>query len=177
MDALSEVLRLARFGAQVTLDATARSPWCVSVPASAASARAHLVVEGACVLQAGKAEPIALAAGEIAYLPMGEAHLIGSALDGEALSLSALVRTPLAGELAPVALGGSGGRATRWISIATGFERHLGDTLFACLPTVVKVDLLGASAYNGLLASLGLHLSASDAPAVGDGAKHARLAA
>src|SRR5665213_3317349 len=156
MDALSEVLRLARFGAQVTLDATARAPWCVSVPAS---------------------EPIALAAGEIAYLPTGEAHLIGSALDGEALALSALVRTPLAGELAPVALGGSGGKATRWISIATGFERHLGDTLFACLPTVVKVELLGASAYNGLLASLGLHLSASDAPAVGDGAKHARLAA
>ncbi|HUQ28766.1 MAG TPA: cupin domain-containing protein, partial [Usitatibacter sp.] len=75
MDALSEVLRLARFSACVTLDATARAPWCVSVPAGT-SGRAHLIVEGECLVKASGAEPVTLKAGEIAYLARGEAHLI-----------------------------------------------------------------------------------------------------
>jgi len=174
MDALSEVLRLARFSAQVTLDATARAPWCISVPASATIARAHLVVEGECMLQAGGAE-VRLRAGELAWLPGGEAHLIGSSLAHEATSIAALQRAPVAGELAPVRIG-SGGAAVRWISIASTCERHLAEPLLACLPAVLQVDLLGAPALNWLTSALGLHLTASDAPPVGDSAKRERLA-
>src|SRR5260221_110929 len=56
MDALSEVLRLARFSAGVTLDATARAPWCVSIPASASMARAHVVIDGKCVVKTAGGE-------------------------------------------------------------------------------------------------------------------------
>src|SRR2546423_11247747 len=51
MDALSEVLRLARFNAGITLDATARAPWCVTISANASIGRVHVVLEGECVLK------------------------------------------------------------------------------------------------------------------------------
>lgn len=175
MDALSEVLRLARFSAQVTLDAAARAPWCVSVPASGTVARAHLVLEGECAVQASGSEALALRAGEIAWLPHGDAHLIGSSFEPEAASFATLVRAPVAGELVPVRVGG-GGAGSRWISIATSWERHLAEPLVASLPPLFKVDLLGAPAFNWLVSSLGLHLSASDAPPVGGSARRERLA-
>src|SRR5450432_1145909 len=71
MDALSEVLRLARFAAGVTLDAAARAPWCVSVPATPAMARAHLVIEGECFLKTGTGEAIALKTGELVPIRIG----------------------------------------------------------------------------------------------------------
>ncbi len=174
MDALSEVLRLARFSAHVTLDAAARAPWCVSVPASTSIARAHLLLEGECAVKSALGEAV-LHAGAIAFLPGGEAHLIGSGFDIEATPLSTLVRAPLAGELVPARVGGNGAPA-RWVSIATSCERHLAEPLLACLPEVLVVDLLGSPALNWLTGALGLHLSASDAPPVGDSARRERLA-
>jgi AraC-like DNA-binding protein len=175
MDALSEVLRLARFSADVALDAHGSGPWCVSVAASGSSARAHLVLEGECRLRVSGGDETALHAGEIAWLVHGDAHLVASDLEAPATPMTALVRAPVAGELVPVRVG-SGGARSRWISIATSWERHLAEPMLACLPAVVKVDLLGAPALNGLMGALGLNLSASDAPPVGEGAKRERLA-
>ena len=175
MDALSEVLRLARFAAGVTLDATARSPWCVSVSANAAMARVHIILEGECALKSSAGGEVALKSGELAYLPRGEAHLIGDPLGAEARPLTALVRSPVAGEMPPVAIGGQG-RATRWISLWTSCERHLADPLLAALPPIVKVDLSNASALYWLTDALGLTLSASAAPPIGAAAERARLA-
>ncbi|HSN22293.1 MAG TPA: AraC family transcriptional regulator [Usitatibacter sp.] len=175
MDALSEVLRLARFSADVVLDAHGRGPWCVSVPASGSVARAHLVLEGECAVRVAGGAEAQLHAGEIAFLPHGEAHLVASDLDAHATPIAALVRAPLAGELVPVRVG-DGGDASRWICIATSCERHLAEPLLAGLPAIVHVDLLGAPTLNWLTGALGLHLSASDAPPVGEGAKRERLA-
>lgn len=175
MDALSEVLRLSRFGAQVTLDATAASPWCVSVASSPSIARAHLVVDGECELKLSGAEPVTLRAGELAFIPGGDAHLLGHPLDTEARALSALVKAPVAGEQMAVRLGGHGS-ATRWIAIASSFERHLAEPLIAALPRVMKVDLSNSAALERLVDALGLTLSASAAPPVGASAERSRLA-
>ena len=174
MDALSEVLRLARFGANVTLDATAHEPWCVSVPASEGLARAHLVVEGSCSVQSAHGA-VELGPGEFLFLPRGEAHLLGSPLEADAVSFGTLVRTPVAGELLPVRIGGRG-PATRWISLGFSCERHLAEPLLAALPPTVRVDLAGAPAVEWLRDSLGLVLSASDAPFLGAAASRSLLA-
>jgi AraC-like DNA-binding protein len=175
MDALSEVLRLARFSAGVTLDATARAPWCVSIPGSASMARAHVVLDGKCVVKTADGDPVELKSGEMAFLAHGDAHLVGSSLEVEAKSLSALVKTPLAGELVPVSIGRDGA-ATRWIVLTSSCERHLADPLVSALPPVVRVDLNNASALYWLTDALGLTLSASAAPPVGASAERARLA-
>ncbi len=159
----------------MTLDAAARAPWCVAIPANALIARAHVMLEGRCELRVGTGDSIPLNAGEIAFIPHGEAHVIGSSVDVDPVAISTLLRTPVAGELMPVSLGGSGA-ATRWVSLSATCERHLADPLLACLPAVVKVDLLGAPPMNWLSNALGLTLSASDAPPVGDGATRDRLA-
>ena len=175
MDALSEVLRLARFSAGVTLDATARAPWCVSIPASASMARAHVVIDAKCIVKTAGGEAVELKSGEIAFLAHGDAHLIGNSLGVQAKSLSALVKAPVAGELMPVSLGGDGA-ATRWILLTSSCERHLAEPLMASLPSVIKVDLNNAAALYWLIDALGLTLSNSAAPPVGATAERARLA-
>jgi AraC-like DNA-binding protein len=174
MDALSEVLRLARLNANVTLDATAREPWCVSVSGSEALMRAHLVLEGECDIRTA-AHEATLRAGDFVFLPRGDAHLIGSALDAPVVSFPTLVKSSVAGELPPVRLGGEG-RLTRWISFSLSCERHLALTLVDALPRVVLVDLARAPALEWLTDALGLVLTASDAPYLGAAATRARLA-
>jgi AraC-like DNA-binding protein len=175
MDALSEVLRLARFSASVTLDATAHEPWCVSVPASEAIARAHVVIDGECHVKTAQAPEVTLRAGDFVLLPRGEAHLVGSPLEADARPLASLVRHSVAGELPQVRLGGSGS-GTRWISLAFTCERHLAQPLLDALPPIVFVDLAGAAPLDWLTGELGLVLSASDAPFLGAAATRARLA-
>ena len=176
MDALSELLRLSRFSANVTLDATAHEPWCVSVPASEAMGRAHLIVDGECILRTAHGDEATLRAGDVVLLPNGEAHLIGSTFDEEATSFSSLLRPAVAGELLPVRLGGRGGAGTHWISLSFSCERHLAEPLFGALPRMVFVDLTGAPPLEWLTDELGLVLSASDAPFLGAAATRARLA-
>ncbi len=175
MDALSEILRLAQFQADASLDATAREPWCVSVPASATLFRAYLVIEGECHLMAAGDSEATLRAGDFLFLPGGEAHLLGSALDSEAPSLASLVKPALAGELPPVRLGGSGA-VTRWIAFSFTCEEHLAAPLLGALPRIVFVDMAGAPSIDWLLDGLALNLSSSQAPALGASATRARVA-
>ncbi len=175
MDALSEVLRLARFTAGVTLDASARAPWCAAVGVSASVARAHLLLQGECVVRAGLGDPVPLKAGELALVPRGDAHVIGSDVVDDPVSFASLVKNPVAGEMAPIRLGGSGEPA-RWIALTVSCERHLAEPLLNALPIVMRADLNGASALHWLTDALGLTLSASAAPPVGATAERARLA-
>ena len=176
MDALSEILRLAHFHATVALDATAHEPWCVSVPASQAVSRAYVVVDGECHLQAAGGIEATLRAGDFAFLPGGEAHLLGSSLQVAAKPFSTLVRTSVAGELQPVRLGGQG-PATRIVMLTVSWEKkHLAQPLLDALPKVVFVDLHGATPLDWLTDAFSLVLSSSDAPFLGASATRARLA-
>lgn len=174
MDALSEVLRLAHFRAGVTLDATGREPWCITVPASASLARAYVVVSGECVLETAGGEAT-LRAGDFAFVQRGEAHLIGSPNEAAAVPLSALQHHRIAGELVPVRIGGTG-HATRMIMLTAECERHLAEPLFGALPDLMVVDLHGAAPLDWLLEASALALSSSDAPPLGASAARSRLA-
>ena len=108
-------------------------------------------------------------------LSRGDAHLLGTRLEGEPTALSSLVRAPIAGEQLSVSFGGSG-PATRWVALSIGLERHLAVPLLASLPAVLRIDLSGAPSLEWLSDSLGLTLTPSDAPAVGLSAARARIA-
>jgi hypothetical protein len=49
----------------------------------------------------GDEEPLELKSGEMAFVAHGDAHLVGSSLDAEAIALSTLVKAPIAGEMTP----------------------------------------------------------------------------
>jgi AraC-like DNA-binding protein len=174
MDALSEILRLAHFSADVTVDATAHEPWCVSVPASGVFSRAYLVVDGEAHLAADVGETT-LRTGDLVFLPGGEAHLLGSDLAADARSLASIVKAPVAGEILPSRIGGNG-PATRWIAFSFGCERHLAQSLLTSLPKTMFVDMSGAQSVEWLLDSLALTLTNNQAPALGASAMRARLA-
>ncbi len=175
MDALSEVLRLAHLSGSVLADATAGGAWSVSVPAATTRAFAHVVMEGECLLKAGEGEPLALRTGDVAFLAKGEAHLLGSDLAAEARPFASLLKPPVAGELAPVTLGGSG-RRTRWVTLAITADRHLAEPLLAALPPVLRSGLRGTAPLAWLSDSLGLSLSGTDAPRPGGTAALSRVA-
>ena len=175
MDALSEVLRVSHFHADVTLDATAHEPWCVSIPASASIARAHLVLAGECRVRVSGSPEATLRAGDLVFLPGGDAHLIGASPEANAVTLASLLRSPVPGEMVPVKLGGAG-PATHWIMLSFGCERHLAESLLSALPRVAFVDMTGAHAIEWLTDALSLTLSSSDAPYLGSAAARARLA-
>lgn len=175
MDALSEVLRLARFDASVTLDATAHAPWAVSVPSASSFMRAHVVLDGAARVSIAGERPLALESGDLVLMPHGDAHLVGSG-EAQALALSTLARPAVAGELVPIRIGASGPTA-RWIALSASCERHLAQPLLDALPRMVHVPMAGAPALNALVGALGPTLSASDAPAVGAGLRRDTLAA
>ncbi len=175
MDALSEVLRLAGLAGTVLADATAGGAWCVSVPQASSRAFAHVLLEGECALQAGESAPVPLRTGDVAFLPRGESHLLGSDLAASATPFAALLRPPVAGELAPVTLGGSGRRA-RWVTLAFTADRTLADPLFRALPAVMRSGLRGTAPLAWLADSLGLSLSGTDAPRPGGTAALSRVA-
>ncbi len=175
MDALSEVLRLASLSGSVLADVTAGGSWCVSVPQATTRAFAHVVLEGDCALQAGDAEPVALRTGDVAFLARGEPHLLGTDLAAEPAPFASLLRPPVAGELAPITLGGSG-RRTRWVTLAISADRHLAEPLFAALPPVLRSGLRGTAPLAWLSDSLGLSLSGTDAPRAGGTASLSRVA-
>ncbi|MBL0141601.1 MAG: AraC family transcriptional regulator [Betaproteobacteria bacterium] len=175
MDALSEVLRISNLVGSVLADATAGGAWCVSVPAASSRSFAHVVLEGDCVLEAGEFGTMALRAGDVAFLARGESHLIGSDLSTQSTPFATLLRPPIAGELAPVTLGGSG-RRTRWVTLAISADRHLAEPLFAALPPVLKAGIRGTAPLAWLSDSLGFSLSGSDAPRPGGTAALSRVA-
>jgi AraC-like DNA-binding protein len=174
MDALSEVLRLARFTGSVLADVSARGSWCVSIPATGTRAFAHLLLEGRAQVEGG-GEIVKLEAGDIAFLPAGTAHLVGSDLDASAVPFASLVRSTAPGDPAPVSLGAGFARA-RWIPLAFAWEHHLGASLFTSLPAIVRVPLKGSAPLEWFSDSLGLALTGSDAPRSGAEASRARLA-
>jgi len=127
------------------------------------------------MLRTAHGDEATLRAGDFVFLPGGEAHLIGSPLDADAVAFSSLVRTPIAGELLPVRLGRQGA-ATHWLSLSFMCERHMAEPLLAALPRMMFVDLAGAPPLAWLADELGLVLSASDAPFLGAAVTRSRLA-
>lgn len=175
MDALSEVLRLSRLTGAVLVDATARAPWCLAVPASATRMVAHALLEGEALLETSLGEHLPMRAGDVVFLPRGEAHLLAGDLAAEARTIASLVKPSTPGEPAPAVFGGRG-RPARFATLAFTWDRHLAEPLASLLPGVVLASLKGSAPLAWLADSLGLSLSGSDAPRPGGEATRSRLA-
>lgn len=84
VDPLSEVLTALRVAGAVSSRATPSGTWSRTVPAAGA-AGFHVLVDGSCTLVVDGAPPVALAAGDVALVPHGTAHLLSG--DGPATLL------------------------------------------------------------------------------------------
>ena len=150
MDPLSEVLRLIRLQGALFLSGEFHEPWCVSAPEAAQFASVlcpgapqlailHMVLQGRCWVRLPDGEQVALEAGDVAAMPRGHAHLIGSGLRHAPVDLQHVVRVKLP-ELAPIRYGGEGAACLvvcGWFA----YESDVPNPLVSSLPSLFRASV------------------------------------
>lgn len=152
MDALSDVLRAARFTGGVFLHAELSAPWCLASRMSAERCSPfldpasriipyHYLLEGACEMRAeGTEAGITVRAGDIVLFPQGGGHILGSDLSLAPVQASQVIRPDEEGGLRTIVLGG-GGPATRIVCGFLGFDDSLGSPVIGALPPILRIDI------------------------------------
>lgn len=185
-DPLSEALRGVRLSGAIFLDAELSAPWgfasppaSVGAPIIAPSAEHmilfHLLVEGRATARIPGQASVALEAGDIAVLPLGDAHELWNGRVAELTDSSALLPKILEQGIASER-GGGGGRVTKFICGYIGCERQAKRFFLAGLPPLFKVNIRRGSS-GAWIESTIRHLASDREPAgAGRGALLAKLA-
>lgn len=112
-----------------------RAPWGVSFERDWAVF--HVVVQGTCWLQAkGVAEPVELAAGDLAVVTRGQFHTIRDVVSTPAVTFADLVRSHARGKRGDLRFGGDG-PVTRLV--CGGIESREGHPLMTVLPPILHL--------------------------------------
>ena len=153
MDALSDVLRVARLAGGVYLHAEFFAPWCMAArvsPEHCAPALGptshlipyHYVVEGELHIrvEGEDGEGLVLGAGEVVLLPRNDPHLMGSDLTRPPAEGSDIIHPRKDGGLFSIHHGGTGAR-TRMVCGFLGCDRAEGNLVLSTLPPLLKLDV------------------------------------
>ena len=151
IDALSDVLRVARLSGGVFLHAEFFEPWCMAAHVSPDQCSAflgptshvilyHYVVEGRLRVRLGGEKPFELTAGEVVLFPRNDPHLLGSDFDLPPTRASEAIRSSRGGGLATIRLGGDGG-CTRVICGFLGCESIEGNPVIGALPAALMLQI------------------------------------
>ena len=152
MDALSDVLRVARLTGGVFLHAEFFAPWCMAArvgpehcsPALGPASHLilyHYIVEGKLRIRVGKGDGggLVLGAGDVVLLPRNDVHLVGSDLTLPPVAGSDIIQAPKNGGLFTIHHGG-GGERTRMICGYLGCDDIEENPVLSTLPALVKLD-------------------------------------
>ncbi len=170
MDALSEMLRLARVSGGIFLRGEFTEPWCLasSIKASDCSALLgptdhlilyHFVLEGALTVEVPANEPVTCQRGQAVILPRNDTHRLRGSAQSPAVSAFDVARIPEPGDIMMIQHGG-GGAQTR---IVCGFLSgpSLGDDpLISALPATLVYD--GVTARSGPLMLQSMQVAAQE---------------
>jgi AraC-like DNA-binding protein len=150
MDALSDVLRVARLTGGVFLRADFHAPWCLSArvapehcgpdlgPASHLILY-HYVIEGDFRIRVD-GEDIVVGAGEVVLLPRNDLHLMGSDLSLPPVAGNEIIRPPKGGGVSSIHHGG-GGKRTQLICGYLGSAGAESNPVIAALPSLLKLNV------------------------------------
>jgi AraC-like DNA-binding protein len=153
LDALSDVLRVARLTGGVFLHAEFFAPWCIATQLAPELCRPvlgpvshlilfHFVVEGGLELrvesEAGNVMP--LGPGEIVLMPRNDLHLMGTDLGLPPVMSSEIIQPPKDGGLFTIRHGGNGAR-TRMVCGFIGCDGAESNPVLATLPPALKLSL------------------------------------
>jgi hypothetical protein len=153
MDALSDVLRVARLTGGVFLHAEFFAPWCIAARVSpehctpALGPASHLIVYHYIVegelrirIESEEGEGLVLGAGEVVLLPRNDLHLMGSDLTLPPVVGSEIIQPPKDGGLFSIHHGGAGAR-TRMVCGFLGCDRAEGNPVLSTLPPLLKLNV------------------------------------
>lgn len=152
MDALSDVLRVARLTGGVFLHAEFFAPWCMAArigpehctPALGPASQLilyHYVVEGELRIRVGEedGDGFVLGAGDVVLLPRNDVHLVGSDLTLPPVAGADIIKPPKDGGLFTIQHGG-GGQRTRMICGYLGCDDIEENPVLSTLPPLLKLD-------------------------------------
>jgi AraC-like DNA-binding protein len=152
MDALSDVLRVARLTGGVFLHAEFFAPWCMAArvgpehctPALGPASHLilyHYVVEGELRIRVseGDGDGLVLGAGDVVLLPRNDVHLVGSDLTLPPVAGVDIIQPPKNGGLFTIHHGG-GGERTRMICGYLGCDGIEENPVLSTLPALLKLD-------------------------------------
>lgn len=185
MDALSETLRVVRLVGAIFINARFTAPWCYQSPRADSVVELlepgaeqvvifHLITEGECFVEMGKAEPVRLVAGDAVIFPQGHAHRMTSQ-PGVPPASGARLDAVLARRPRQLAYGG-GGATTRLVCGYLACDARLARLLLAGLPALVKVNVRGSAAGAWLESSVRYALAEARSPRPGGAGVLAKLA-
>jgi len=152
MDALSDVLRVARLSGGVFLHAEFTAPWCLvgrlapkhCAPVLQSAAHLinyHCVVDGEMRVRVmDEDDEIVVKQGDVVLLPRNDVHLLGSDLNLPPTRVSDIVRPRTGGGLLALRHGG-GGDATRLVCGFLGSESTALNPLIVALPSVIRMNV------------------------------------
>jgi len=151
IDALSDVLRVARLSGGAFLHAEFFEPWCMAARIAPDQCSAylgpashiilyHYVVTGNLRVRLEGEDPFELAAGEVVLFPRNDPHLLGSDFDLPPTRAAEVIRPPRGGDLTKIRLGGDGACA-RVICGFLGCENADGNPVIGALPAALKLQV------------------------------------
>lgn len=153
MDALSDVLRVARLTGGVFLHAEFSAPWCMAArvapehcaPALGPAAHLiplHYVVDGELRIKVcDSAEPaLVLGPGDVVVLPRNDLHLLGSDLDMPPVRGSDIIQPPHNGGLYSIEHGG-GGERTKVVCGFLGCDELATNPVLSSLPAALRLNV------------------------------------
>jgi AraC-like DNA-binding protein len=147
MDALSDVLRLARLSGGVFLHAEFTAPWCIAgriAPDMCAPFLGpvrhlipyHYVVEGELTIALDGAAPSTLRSGEVVMFPRNDLHRMGSDVTHPPVKIQDIL-TPRAAAGIQSIRHGEGGARTRLVCGFLGCDIAQGNPVFETLPASI----------------------------------------
>jgi AraC-like DNA-binding protein len=152
MDALSDVLRVARLTGGVFLHAEFSAPWCIAAQMSPELCAPflgpvphlipyHYVMEGElrCSVE-GESEQVLVRKGEVILLPHNDVHLMGSEIGRRPVPADEVIRPPENGGLFTIRHGG-GGEVVRLVCGFLGCDGAESNPVISTLPAVLKLDV------------------------------------
>lgn len=157
MDALSDVLQVARLKGGVFLHADFTEPWCMAARMTPDLCAPflddaehlvlyHYVVDGGLTVKLGDDEAYHLGPGDIIMLPHNDLHVMGSHVDHVPTPGTDVIQPSADGCFSTINLGG-GGQKTRVVCGYLGCDRVEGNPLLAALPAAIQLheDSAGAT--------------------------------
>lgn len=150
MDALSDVLRVARLTGGVFLNAEFLGPWCMAIrlgpehcgPRLATASHLmpyHYVVEGEIHARVEGEEAFVLGPGEVVLFPRNDVHVLGSDLGLPPVMARDIIQPPRDGSLFSIQRGGDGAR-TRLVCGFLGCDGAQANPVIAALPSALRLN-------------------------------------
>jgi AraC-like DNA-binding protein len=147
-DTVTELLTALAVRSSVYCMSELRAPWGFQVE-GANVAKFHLVLEGACWLQAEGGDPVHLAAGDLVILARGEGHVMCDEPGSPAPSLEAMIASHPLDDQARLRYGDDG-PVTRLLCGGFALGGAVPASLLAMLPPVLHLDAVSTGVISWL---------------------------